>query len=123
MGLTITAERTKPDISILKLCGSLNRETYGLLDSEVGRAVAEPVRVLVLDMDGVGFLASSGIAAMLKARSSLAREHATLALINLQPQVRAVLEVIRILPMFTVFQGRNELDEYVGKMPPPSVRT
>ncbi len=35
---------------------------------------------------------------------------------NLQPQVAKVLEIMRLVPVLGVFQGREELDEYLGRI-------
>ncbi len=114
MGLAVTLKQTEPGIITLKLRGRLDGETCTLLDREVSRAMAEPLHTMVLDMAGVDFVTSAGIGTIMKARTSLARKNANLAMVGVQPQVQKVFEIIRVLPMMPVFQDRAELDEYLG---------
>ncbi len=114
MRLAVTLKQTEPEVITLTLRGPLNDETCTLLDREVSRALTAPLRTLVLDMAGVDFVTSAGIGTIMKARTSLARKNADLAMVGLQPQVRKVFDIIRVLPMMPVFQDRAELDEYLG---------
>ncbi len=114
MGLAVTLKQTEPEVITLTLRGPLNDETCALLDREVSRALTAPLRTLVLDMAGVDFVTSAGIGTIMKARTSLARKNADLAMVGLQPQVQKVFDIIRVLPMMPVFQDRAELDEYLG---------
>jgi anti-anti-sigma factor len=71
---------------------------------------------MVLDLTGVHFISSAGIATILKARTSLTKEKADLALIGMQPQVQKAFEIIRVLPLVKVFRDQAELDEYLGRI-------
>jgi len=96
--------------------GSLDSETYRLLDVEIGGVLAEPIHTLVLDLAGVDFITSSGVGAITKAKTILNQRGADLAMINLQPQVKKVFEIMDLLPVLNVFENTEELDEYLGKV-------
>jgi anti-sigma B factor antagonist len=114
MRLAVTLKQTEPGVITLALRGRLDGETSMLLDREVSRALAQPLRTMVFDMAGVDFVTSAGIGTIMKARTSLSKKKADLAMVGLQPQVQKVFEIIRLLPMMPVFQDRAELDEYLG---------
>jgi len=114
MQLTVKTRQTRPGVITVTLLGRLDSQTSGLLDQGIAGILDEPVKTLVLDMQGVDFITSAGIGVIMKARTSLARKGADLALMNLQPQVRKVFEIIRVLPTLGVFQDERELDEYLG---------
>ena len=114
MGLNIRARQTKPGIVTLSPIGTIDSDTYQLLDREVDRMLSEPVKTMVIDMAEVDFITSAGIGTIAKAKASLNRKGGDLAMINLQPQVRKVFEIIRLLPALNVFESRKELDEYLG---------
>ena len=116
MRLTIGVEKTGPGIVTLKPQGTIDGKTYELLDNAIGEVVEQPIRVLILDMEAVEFITSTGIGTIIKAKVSLARKGAELTLTNLQPQVEKVFEIIRLLPTFKVFRDRDELDEYLGRI-------
>jgi len=116
MRLTIKIQQTQPGVITMIPQGPLDSQTHDLLDSEISRTLKEPVKVLVLDMQGVDFITSAGVGTIMKAKTSLAKKGADLATINLQPQVQKIFEIIRVLPSIGVFQDRDELDEYLGKV-------
>ncbi len=116
MKLTIAVTRTEPGAVTLTLRGPLDGQTCTLLDREVGLALSEPICAMVLDMAGVHFVTSAGIATILKARTSLANQKADLAMVGVQPQVRRAFEIIRVLPLLKVFRDQAELDEYLGRI-------
>ncbi len=116
MKLIIAVKRTEPGAVTLTLRGPLDGETCMLLDREVSRALTEPTCAMVLDMAGVDFVTSAGIGTIMKAKTSLAKKKADLAMIGVQPQVQKVFEIIRVLPTLQVFQNRAELDEYLCRI-------
>jgi len=116
MKLKIDIQQTRPGIITMLPKGPLSGETHDLLDSEVSKILEEPLKVLVIDMQNVDFITSAGIGAIVKAKTSLVKKGADLAMINLQPQVQKIFEIIRLLPQIGVFQDRDELDEYLGKV-------
>ena len=96
--------------------GSLDSQTYRLLDAEINGVLTESAEILVLDMAGVDFITSSGVGTITKATKTLNQRGADLAMINLQPQVEKVFEIMDLLPNLNVFENTEELDEYLGKV-------
>ena len=116
MELKIRVQQTKVGIVTFSPIGTIDTETSPILDKEICRILAEATKTLVLDMAGVDFITSTGIGVIAKAKSSLIRNGGDIAMINLQPQVKKVFEIIRLLPALNVFADREELDEYLGKV-------
>ena len=116
MELTVRLKQTKPGIVTLSLVGKIDAENYVILDREIGRVLTEPVKTLILDMQGVDFITSAGIGTIVKAKTSLKRKGGDIAMINLQPQVKTVFEIIRLLPTLNVFESTKELDEYLARV-------
>jgi anti-sigma B factor antagonist len=116
MTLSIRIKQTKPGLVTLFPVGSIDSDTAPKLDQEVARLLAEPIKTLVLDMEEVGFISSAGVGTIAKAKTLLNRQGAELAMINLQPQIKKVFEIIRMLPTFNVFESVRELDEYLAKV-------
>lgn len=116
MALDIQFKQTKPGIMTVLPSGSIDSDTSPLLDKEVERLLNEPIHTLVLDMDGVNFISSAGIGTLAKAKKLLNKQGGALAMINLQPQVKKVFEIIRLLPSLNVFESANELDEYLARV-------
>ena len=71
---------------------------------------------LVLDMHKVDYINSTGISVILKTRAALERREGELIMVNLQPQVQHVFEIIDLLPTLSVFRSTAELDDYITKI-------
>lgn len=116
MELTVKLKQSTPSIITLLPAGKINSDTSEILDREIARALTEPVKTLVIDMADVSFITSAGIGVITKANVSTARKNAEFAMIHLQPQVKTVFEVIRLLPTMNVFESVEELDKYLGTL-------
>ena len=116
MRLTIRTRQTRTGVITLTAQGPIDGETYELLDKTMGRVLTEPVKALILDMEGVDLITSAGIGTIMKAKTSLAKRGGDLVLTNLQPQVEKVFEIVRLLPTLGVFQNQQELDDYLEKI-------
>lgn len=116
MELSIEISRMKPGIVTLSLIGPIDETSSSTLDNEICRAMTESVEIIVLDMEGVDYITSSGVGTIVKAKTSLKRRGGNLVIINLQPQVEKVFEIIRLIPVMEVFASREELDEYLVKV-------
>ena len=116
MKLKIRIKQTKPGVVTLSPIGPIDTETSSTLDKEICRILAKTCKTLVLDMAGVDYITSSGIGIIAKTKATLKKNSGDLAMINLQPQVKKVFEIIRLLPALNVFASKEELDEYLGKV-------
>ena len=116
MSLNIRVKQTTPGVVTLLPLGNINQDTYEKLDSEINRVLSEPVNTLVFDMAGVEFISSAGIGVIAKAKTTMVKKGCDIAMINLQPQVQKVFEIIRLLPTLNVFESVKELDEYLVKI-------
>lgn len=116
MGLKIGIEHAKRKIVILSPAGSIDSETCELLEKQVKKVLKRSVTTLVLDMARVDFITSRGVSTIAKTKASLTHRNGDLAMMNLQPQVRKVFEIMCLLPALNVFESRDELDEYLGKV-------
>ena len=116
MKLKIRNRQTTPGIVTMSPEGSIDVDTSSILDRELCRIIAENIKTLVLDMAGVDFISSAGIGAVTKAKVTIKRQGGDLAMINVQPQVKTVFEIMRLGPVLNVFESIQELDEYLEKL-------
>ena len=116
MKLKIQITQTRPGIVTVSPEGSVDANTSSTLESEVRRILTANVKTLILDMAGVDFISSAGIGAVTKAKVTLKRQGSDLAMINVQPQVTKVFEIMRLKSVLNVFESAQELDEYLEKI-------
>ena len=116
MGLNIEIEHAKRGMVILSPAGAIDTETCELLNQQIKKVLKRSVTTLVLDMANVEFITSRGVGLIAKTKASLTQKNIDFAIMNLQPQVRKVFEIMCLLPELNVFADRDELDEYLGKV-------
>jgi anti-anti-sigma factor len=67
-------------------------------------------------MNGVEFMSSVGVGLINDTKNKLKAKNAEFAMINLQPAIKKVFEIMSLLPTLNVFESVEELDDYLGKI-------
>ncbi len=116
MELEVSIIRKGSGVIILLPTGSINETTCSLLKKQIDSVMNEKISTLVLDMNGVGFMSSVGIGLINNTKNKLKAKNAEFAMINLQPAIKKVLEIMSLLSTLNVFGSVEELDEYLGRI-------
>jgi anti-anti-sigma factor len=94
----------------LTLRGELDMSTLGQLEDRLQRAVLESAGAFVVDLSDLTFMDSSGVNALLRARSLLGREERALVVVCPPGNVRRVLELIGVMDVLGPFATRAEAE-------------
>jgi anti-sigma B factor antagonist len=113
MSLTVTTNKTSMDGYMISLTGTLDTETYPLLDKELDPLLERNPQLIVFDLKELVFISSMGIRSIVKAMKSLKNNRGQVLLVNTQPQIQKVFDIIKILPKQKIFSSIEELDEYL----------
>ena len=98
----------------IALAGRLDTNTAPELDLELNRLLADnAVSRLVFDMGQLEYLSSAGIRCFIRARKAIEPRGGKVALINPQPAVRKVLDIVKAIPPGGIFASTAELDAYL----------
>lgn len=116
MALGIKVIKNKDYVYTIELTGSIDNETYQNLEDELKEVIGDRTKAVILDMSGVGYISSIGIKVILWAKKTLATKRAAFAMTNLQPPIKKVFEVTKILPMFDIFEDIPEADKYIDQI-------
>jgi len=117
MSLTVTSVEKQPGVFVVSPFGSLDTNTHTVLEKKIDFLTGDgAARVITLDMGGVEYISSMGVRVILKARKDLTRRGGTLLMMNLQPQIKRVFEIINALPSLQIFSSIQELDDYLTEM-------
>ena len=116
MELEVSIIRKGSGVIILLPVGSINETTCSVLKKQIDSVMDEKISTLVLDMNGVGFMSSVGIGLINSTKNKLEAKNTEFAMINLQPAIKKVFEIMSLLPTLNVFQNVEELDEYLGRI-------
>ena len=112
MSLKITVD--KSPTPTLKLVGRLDTDTAPQLDGELNKLLGrKDIKRLVFDLSGLDYLSSAGIRCFVRARKAVEPGGGTVAIVNPQPGVRKVLDIVKAIPAKGIFASAAELDEYL----------
>jgi anti-anti-sigma factor len=101
----------------VRLAGRLDTVTAPELDARLAPLLGDPaVTAVILDLAALEYISSAGIRCVVKARKALEGREGTLALVNLQPPVQKVFDIVKALPPNQIFGSVTELDAYLDMM-------
>jgi len=100
--LTLDVSRRGP-ASVVRLVGSVGMAEASMLSRQLEELVQQPGAVVVIDMEHLDFMCSSGLGALLNAHAKARQVQGRLSLANPSPMVMRLLETTRLTNLFTVF--------------------
>jgi anti-sigma B factor antagonist len=101
---------------IISLIGSLDTDTASQLEAKVDETIDDSVNIVIMDMRRLEFISSAGLRVIFKTKKFVDSHGGKFMLLNLQPQVRKVFEIIKALDGMNVFTSEEEMDEYLAAM-------
>ena len=116
MTLKITPTQKNAHTVSIALSGQLDSETANTLDQQIQRALLDADDIIILDMAALKMITSAGVGVVMKTQTSLAKRDGELMMLNMQPQIKKVFEIVRLLPTLTVFESVQEMDNYLIKI-------
>jgi anti-anti-sigma factor len=100
----------------VNLSGRLDTHTYEDLDKALVPILTPQLRSLVLDLSDLEYISSAGIRSIFKARKYLAAINGKLLVVNPQPQIQKVFDVVKAVPLNEIFSSTAEADAYLDAM-------
>ena len=116
MPLEITITNEPDNGKRVSLAGSLDTDTAPKLQTRIDESIDSSVTTLILDMKDLEFLSSAGLGVIFMAKKVIGSRKGNVILLNLQPQVRRVFEIIKALDGMSIFKDREEMDAYLADM-------
>ena len=100
----------------VRMVGRLDTEGAAACEPEVERVLAGSARVVIFDLAGVSFITSMGLRLLFMAQAKMRKRDGEALIVNLQPPVAKVFEIVAALPTDGVFASRAEADAYLAAM-------
>lgn len=100
----------------ISLAGSLDTDTAPRLQGKIDEEIDSTVHMVIMDLKRLHFLSSAGLRVIFKTKKQMDEHHGKFMLLNLQPQVRKVFDIIKALDGMNVFKSQEEMDEYLTAM-------
>lgn len=118
MTFSLNIENESPNRTVFHLHGRLDAQTFNDFDLamlDVLPRIPEDGTV-VLDLSHLEYISSAGLRSIAKIRRHMRARNGHTLLLNPQPQVRKVFDIVKAVPVNEVFASTRELDEYLDSM-------
>jgi len=118
MTFSLNVENESPNRTVFHLHGRLDAQTFNDFDLamlDVLPRIPEESTV-VLDLSALDYISSAGLRSIAKIRRTMRSRNGHTLLLNPQPQVRKVFDIVKAVPVNEVFADARELDEYLDRM-------
>ena len=116
MSLKINSAETRPGVFTISPIGTLDANTYTILEATVDTVLNQSPDVLIFDMEYLDYINSMGVRILLKAKKALDKGSGKIIFMHLQRQIKKVFEILNALPTLQVFSNIQELDDYLDAM-------
>ena len=100
----------------ISMTGNLDSNTAPQLQEAIDKEIDESVQAFVLNFRDLEFLSSAGLRVIFKAKKLMDGRNGKFLLVNLQPQIKKVFDIIKALDGMDVFTSEDEMDEYLTAM-------
>lgn len=116
MSLNIAISAADNGHQRIALAGRLDTHTYVELDERLAPVLASPVKSLVLDLAALEYISSAGLRSVFRMRKAMAARGGKVLVVNPQPQIQKVFDVVKAVPFNEIFTSINEADAYLDAM-------
>lgn len=97
-----------PDGTLLTVAGDVDLARSPVLRAAIAAASAARPKRLVVDLAGVSYMDSSGVATLVEALQIARRNGTSLIISGLQPKVRSILEIARLTTIFRIVDSVDD---------------
>ena len=111
MSLRINVTKKYPEIFTISLSGSIDSETSAQLDKTVSKIFDSSPKGIILNMEKVNYISSMGVGVIFRTKKSIENIGGTLAITNLQPQIKKVFDAVKFIPSH-IFENMAEANAH-----------
>ena len=115
MPLKVSVENRGEGTYTIRPEGSIDTNTFMTLQNEVDPILGKS-KVIIFDMKDVNYVSSAGVGVVLLAEQSLKANNGKVLMVNLQPQIKKVFDIVKALPDQQVFSSLEEMDRYLKEV-------
>jgi anti-sigma B factor antagonist len=106
--LEVAVARTGDGLVVLAVRGEVDMHTSPQVREAQIRVLKEGVRGVIVDLSGVEYMDSSGIATLIEGLQWCRREGRAFRLAGLTPAVRDIFDLARLADVFQIFATRDD---------------
>ena len=105
--LSIETDNTQ-NISVMKVKGRVDSDTAPEFDNALSKLLNDNRKKIVLDLQGVDFLSSAGLRAMVKALKDAQKSGGDVRLASVSQPIEVILRTVGMMQMFKMFSTSEE---------------
>jgi anti-sigma B factor antagonist len=105
--LSINTDNTQ-DVSIMKVKGRIDSDTAPEFDNALTQLLKEDRNKIILNLQGVEFLSSAGLRAMVKALKKAQKSGGDLRLASVSNPIEVILRTVGMMQMFKMYPTSEE---------------
>lgn len=94
-------------VTILRPAGDIDLSRSPILRNDIRKALGDKPRRLVIELSGVAYMDSSGVATLVEAMQLARKINASLVLCALTDRVHSIFEIARLDQFFTIHVDLN----------------
>jgi anti-sigma B factor antagonist len=108
--------RIDSGVAVIEFDGSVTLgEGSCLLRESIHNALAQGHKSILLDLEGVDYIDSSGLGELVGCNSLAGASGARIKLVNLQKKVKGVLQITKLVTIFETFEDENVAVKSFGR--------
>lgn len=100
----------------ITIAGSLDSFTAPDLQKIIAAEINESISTTIIDFKDLDFLSSAGLRVIFMTKKFMDNSGGKLLLVNLQPQIKKVFEIVQVLDHMSIFKDQDEMDAYLTAM-------
>jgi len=116
MSIEIKVVEKKENVYLVQLQGSIDSQTYKQLDDKLRELISDNTKAVVFDFEGVEYISSAGIGAIMWAKNTLEDQYASFSMVNLKPKIKKIFDVMKLLPIMNIFEDMPQAYEYIDQI-------
>ena len=94
-----------PDVAVVALNGSIDPRNLSTLETALSSARGSGFRTVVLDLEGIKYINSAGLAFLVNLSDALEARGGGLLLANPQPKVKIVFDMMGVSEFFKLYKS------------------
>ncbi len=104
--MALTIRSIEESIGVFKVSpvGSLDSNTSPILEQKINYLLDSAAKAIVFDLKDLAYITSAGIRMLILTKKAMKKRQGKFAVINPQPQVEKVFEILNAIPVFNIFK-------------------
>ena len=111
--LTVSVNKIADGVFTVIPAGPIDTDTHTILQKKLDTILKPVPKVLIFDIKDVNYMSSMGITVIINAKETVEKSGGIVLLLNLQPQIQKLFDIIKAIPNTHIFSSRQELDRYL----------